>query len=318
MAEPRGLSLGKSPSAVAAPAYPAPPVADAIAAPAQPAPLYDMKVAGSVAGQQLVPISTQEAGELGKSAGLAVAGIADKITGVARAGDIDEVGKALNSLLITAKKYDPSHLQEGRGRPRLLQGQGAGTEEPVRHRRLPGRPADARDRQPDQSVQGRIGDLETLYDENEARYTRGRQPWPRSGAPHRLDGGQSAGGRSGRQLLGPEARTTGTPPSTTPRSGSTTCGAVQALCQQQGPQIKLMPSNSAALVMKFGEIKTDTIPVAEERLRPLHPEPRDRRRARTSRPRSTISPTRPWRELEEARRHHGQGADVAWRGRPST
>ncbi len=33
------------------------------------------------------------------------------------------------------------------------------------------------------------------------------------------------------------------------------------LCQQQGPQIKLMQQNSGALVQKFGEIKSTTVPV---------------------------------------------------------
>ena len=261
MAEPRGLSLGKSPTpngvniAIGAAA-----LTSVAPDPVSPAAPYDMKVAAPVAGQHLVPFTPQEAGEMGKTAGLAVAGIADKITGIARAGDIDEVGKALGGLLIAAKKYDPSSFKKGGGllgffkvKVQELKNQFATVDSQV----------DQLLRETDNRIalfKGRIGDLQALYDENERRYhevadiiadAEQRILWMEDNLPP-VDASDSF---SAQQLSDWKAAIDYA------KKRVDDLRRVQILCQQQGPQIKLMAQNAGALVMKFGEIKTTTIPV---------------------------------------------------------
>jgi uncharacterized protein YaaN involved in tellurite resistance len=251
MPEPRGLALGKTPAA-------APPTTTAFA-PAAASPPLDMKVAAPVSGQQLAPFTVMEIGEFGKGPAMAAAGIADKITAIARAGDMDEVGKGLNSLLITAKKYDPSQFKKGGGvfgffkvKVQELKNQFATVDSQV----------DQLMHETDSRIglfKGRIGDLETLYNDNEARYhelgakaeeAERRIAWMEDNRPA-VD---QADPFSAQRLNDWNA----TIDYAKKRVDDMRRG--QALCQMQAPQIKMMQSNSAALVMKFGAIKTDTIP----------------------------------------------------------
>lgn len=204
-------------------------------------------------------MTTAEIGELGKSQALAVAGIADKITHVARAGDIDEVGKALNGVLMVAKEYDPSVFKGG-GLFGLFKKKAQEIKNHFAHV----------DSQVDQLVheadsrialfQGRVGDLEHLYEDNEARYhelakviveVEARIEWMRANPPA-VDVTDSF---SAQHLADWNA----VADYATKRCDD--LRRAQMLAQQQGPQIRLMAQNSGALVMKFSEIKTTTIPV---------------------------------------------------------
>jgi uncharacterized protein YaaN involved in tellurite resistance len=249
MPEPRGLAFGKAPAAA--------PSTTAFQPAA--APPVDMKVAAPVSGQQLVPFSMMEVGDFGQAPLAASAGIADKITSIARAGDMDEVGKGLNSLLITAKKYDPSQFKKGGGIFGFFK---------VKVQELKNQFATV-DSQVDQLVhendsrialfKGRIGDLESLFTDNENRYhelgakadeAEHRIAWMEDNRPA-VD---QADPFSAQRLNDWNA----TIDYAKKRVDDLRRG--QALCQLTAPQIRMMQTNSAALVMKFGAIKTDTVP----------------------------------------------------------
>jgi uncharacterized protein YaaN involved in tellurite resistance len=241
MTEPRGLNLGQ-------------------AKPVQPAPYVSpLTVASSAPTQQLAPITIQEAGEIGKSSAMAAAGIATKITSIARAGDIDEVGKCLNGLMITAKKYDPSNLKKGGGFLGFFK---------VKVQELKNQFATV-DNQVDQLLaetnrhvglfKGRIGDLEALYVENEAKYhelgrviaeVEARIGWMEANRPAVEPNNNFSAQRYADWNTAIDYASK--------RVDDLRRG--QDLCVLQGPQIKIMQTNSGSLVQKFDQISTDVIP----------------------------------------------------------
>lgn len=260
MSEPRGLNLGKA-QTVSTPA----PTQTAAQAPA-PSGVQEMKVGGNFAAPalspQYKPITIAEADEFGKGARMGAASIAKKITGVARAGDIDEVGKNLNNLIVTAKKYDPSNLKKGGGilgffkvKVQELKNQFATVDQQV----------DALITEAERNIslfQNRIGDLEALYTDNEARYkelgdviveVNRRIAWMEANVPP-VDGSDvfSAQRASDWQTAIGYAKQ---------RVDDLVRG--QTLCQVQAPQIRQMQVNSGALVQQFRKVKTDMIPALQ-------------------------------------------------------
>lgn len=255
MSEPRGLNLGKAKTA------PQPiPTQTAVA----PAPVQDMKVGGNFAAPAIArqPITIVEASEFGKSAAMGAATIAKKITGVARAGDIDEVGKCLNGLMVTAKKYDPSNLKKGGGfmgffkiKVQELKNQFATVDNQI----------DALLGEADRHIglfKGRIGDLESLYGENENRYqelggviteVESRIAWMEANPPV-VDAANSFSAQHSADWNAVIAYA---------KKRVDDLQRGQALCQIQAPQIKQMQVNAGSLVMEFNRIKTDTIPALQ-------------------------------------------------------
>lgn len=240
MTEPQGLAFGKTAAPTIAP----------------------MPIAQAVPGHALVPFTMEEATQLGKTTGLAVAGIADKITGVARSGDIDELGKSLGGLLMTAKQYDPSQFTKSGGFLKFL-GLGSKIQEIKNHFATIDSQVDTLLSETDKRISlfsGRIGDLKALYAENEQRYHEAgdaivdidrRTAWMEANKPA-VDAGDSF---SAQHLADWNAVIDYA------KKRADDLRRVQVLCQQQGPQIQLMGQNSGALVMKFGEIRAMTIPV---------------------------------------------------------
>jgi uncharacterized protein YaaN involved in tellurite resistance len=211
----------------------------------------------------LQPISLNEAASYGadKIAGASTA--ADKITAIARCGDMDEVGQSFNALLVTAKKYDPSSLKKGGGflglfkaKIQELKNQFATVDQQVDRlvAETDGRVA---------LFKGRIGDLEHLYDDNEARYHQlgamadefeVRIAWMEQNLPA-VDPNDAFSVQHLADWKGAIDLAKKTVDDM--RRG-------QALCQMTAPMIRQMQSNSGALVMKFGEIKSSTIPVLKQ------------------------------------------------------
>lgn len=61
------------------------------------------------------PLTIEEIGAVGQQPMTRLSGVTDKLTQNARGADLDEVGKLLGNLLVTAKGYDPTKLGKGGG-----------------------------------------------------------------------------------------------------------------------------------------------------------------------------------------------------------
>jgi uncharacterized protein YaaN involved in tellurite resistance len=100
--EPKGLSFGKPAAAPVATATPAPSFGVSAG---QPPAVQPTK------GTAMVPFTMQTVVDYGKPALTSASAITSKINASSRAGDIDEVGKALGELMQGANQYDPKHLK---------------------------------------------------------------------------------------------------------------------------------------------------------------------------------------------------------------
>lgn len=247
MTEPKGLSLGVKPAVA--------PLATATAAPvASPA----VRPAGVPSGQALTPFTMTEVVDYGKPQATAAAGVANKITGAAKAGDIDEVGKALTALITGAGNYDPKRLK------------GGGFMGFFKRKK---RELEAHYKTVDQQVttlandverhighfQGRIGDLEGLKRENAQRHAElgaamvraeERIAWMKENPPQVDPTDPMSAGQLqtwNNVIAYAEKRVDD-------------LRRAQVLCEMQAPQIDMMQSNAGMLVMKFGEVKSTTLP----------------------------------------------------------
>lgn len=251
MSDPKGLSFGKP---IGAPS----PAPAAFATPVTPAVGVQMRPAGVPTGQALAPFTLAEVVDYGKPAAMAASAVSAKITGSARAGDIDEVGVALNKLLTGAQQYDPSKLGKGgfmgffKRKKRELDSHFNTVNQSVT--------ALAGDVQKHIGhFQGRIGDLEALKAENEARYhelgaamvkANERIAWMEANPPQ-VDASNpmSAQHRQNWQTVIDYAK-----------KRVDDLRRAQVLCEMQQPQIEMMQTNAGMLVMKFGEVQTTTLP----------------------------------------------------------
>lgn len=239
------------------------PIDFALKAPALAMPLVAPADVPALMPTALAPISLTEATGYGASELAGASQAADKITAIARCGDMDEVGQSFNALLVTAKKYDPSNLKKGGGFLGLFK---------VKFQELKNQFATV-DQQVDRLVaetdgrvalfKSRIGDLEHLYDDNEARYHalgakadefERRIAWMEQNRPA-VDASDAFSVQHLADWNGAIDLAKKTVDDM--RRG-------QALCQMTAPMIRQMESNSGALVMKFGEIKSSTIPVLKQ------------------------------------------------------
>ena len=212
----------------------------------------------SATSAALTPFTIQEVGQAGQDSMVATANVADKITAIARSGDIDEVGKSLSGLLSAARQYDPSSFAKGGFlgffRKKL---------QDVRsHFQTVDSQVDQLVNETDQRIslfRNRIGDLEQLYNQNEAYHAEleakiknivDRVEWMKQNVPVPGTNGATAQSVADWNAI-----------ITYAGKRADDLRRAQVLSEQQGPQIKLMAMNSAGLVQKFSEVKTTTIPI---------------------------------------------------------
>ncbi|USN14804.1 TelA-like protein [Brevundimonas phage vB_BpoS-Papperlapapp] len=217
-----------------------------------------VRPAGVPAGRALTPFTLQEVVDYGKPQATAAATVASKITGSARSGDIDEVGKALTALLTGAQQYDPSKLGKGgflgffKRKKRELEAHYKSVDAQVNTL--------AADVQKHIGhFQGRIGDLEALKKENAARHTELGAAMER--ANERI---------AWMKANPPEVDATDPMSATNLQTWNNVIAyaekrvddlrRAQILCEMQAPQIDMMQQNAGMLVMKFGEVQTTTLP----------------------------------------------------------
>lgn len=200
----------------------------------------------------------EEANGFGQSIGSSIGAITSKITDTTRMGDIDEVGKGLDELLLKAREYDPAVMKQNpfmrffTDRVAKLQNKFRTVDSAV----------DQLVVRVDSQImlfRGRLGDLEAIRIENERRHEelgklipqiQDRIAWMEANVPA-LDpnnplSAQEVGDWNNRIAYAIKR--------------VDDLRRLQVLCELQGPQIMMMKTNANGLVSKFGELKATTIP----------------------------------------------------------
>lgn len=232
-----------------APTLTVPPLAPAAQLPA---------VAGS---QALAPLKPAEINLIGQDVMARSSKTADRITKMARAADVDDVGKCLNSLLVTSKKYDPTHLKGGflglfKAKFQELKNQFATVDQQVE--------ALLNEAHKHVSVyQQQQLDLDAMYDENEADYlalgkviatVEPRIAWMEQNVPV-VDTSDPFSAQHASDWNGACAMA---------KKKVDDLRRQQQLCVMKGPMIRLMQSNAAGLVDKLGDVTHTTIPALKD------------------------------------------------------
>jgi uncharacterized protein YaaN involved in tellurite resistance len=247
MPEPKGLNFGAptaSPTPTSAP------------------PIQAMQPAGIPTGQAVVPFSLQDVVTYGQDTEIRAGSVSQKINATTRGGDIDEVGKLLGQLLTAGQQYDPSKLKPGgvfgffKKKKRELEAHFATVDAQVT--------TIARD--VDQQIThfaSRIGDLEQLGVENQQRHAdlgriideaNVRIAWMKANppTPDVTDPFAAQASQNWAKVIEFAEK----------RVDDLT--RVQKLCELYGPQIEMMKENAGLLVMKFGEVKSITLPQMQQ------------------------------------------------------
>ncbi|PZR73924.1 MAG: hypothetical protein DI537_46300 [Stutzerimonas stutzeri] len=203
-------------------------------------------------------LTMEEIGTFGQRAQGQLATVTDKITGVAKTSDMDEVGKLLTDTIMAAKGFDPSNLFKGgflgffKAKGAQLQMKFDTVDQTVN--RLVG--------QIDQRIglfRGRIRDLEQLAIQNKAFHdsldgeieaVNARADWMEANIPE-VDPADPMSATARQQWI---------TVINFARKRADDLRRAQVLAQQQQAQIGLMADNSGALAMKFADIKVTTIP----------------------------------------------------------
>ncbi len=272
-----GTVSSAPPSAPAAPQQYAPPPAPAYAPPsfdpsfADTAPAIngttDLVVSsGATVNPNLVrltgapgkPLTMEEIGTYGQRAQGQLATVTDKITGVAKTSDMDEVGKLLTDTIMAAKGFDPQNLFKG-GLFGFFKAKGAqlqmkfDTVDQTVNRLVA---------QIDQRIglfRQRVRDLEQLAIQNKAFHdsldgeieaVNQRADWMEANIPE-VDPADPMTATARQQWI---------TVINFARKRADDLRRAQVLAQQQQAQIGLMADNSGALAMKFADIKVTTIP----------------------------------------------------------
>lgn len=214
-------------------------------------------VGSIIAAPAMSPLSMDEIAAVGAPTIAATASTADKLTAVARMGDIDELGKSLGAVLLAAKKYDPGVLNSG-----FLGMFGASIQKFKNRYSTVDAEVDALLGEVDRRVvlfRDRVKDLAGLYQDNENRYHELGDiktillakvyymehnkpvvdPNDAMSAQHLSDWNNLID--FGRKKVDDLER-------------------ARVLCQLQAPQIMQMANNSRNLSDKFTTIKSITIP----------------------------------------------------------
>ncbi len=256
---PRRLNLdgGIAPAAPTTNATPAPNVVPAVV-PASDFSVVPATPASALAGVPGKALTMEEIGTFGQRAQGQLSTVTDKITGVAKTSDMDEVGKLLTDTIMAAKGYDPQNLfKKGflgffKAKGAQLQMKFDTVDQTVN--RLVG--------QIDQRIQlfrGRIRDLEQLAIQNrnfhdsldgEIEAVNARADWMEANVPE-VDPADPMSATTRQQWI---------TVINFARKRADDLRRAQVLAQQQQAQIALMADNSGALAMKFADIKVTTIP----------------------------------------------------------
>ncbi len=204
------------------------------------------------------PLTMDEVGQFGTRAQGQLAAVTDRITAEAKTTDMDEVGKLLTNTIMAAKGYDPNNLFKGgffgffKAKSTEITMKFDTVDKTVE--RLVG--------QIDQRInlfRTRVRDLEQLAIQNrefhdsldaEIEGITARADWMEANIPE-VDPNEpmSATDRQNWLTVVNYAR-----------KRADDLRRAQVLAQQQQAQIALMANNSAALALKFGDIKVTTIP----------------------------------------------------------
>jgi uncharacterized protein YaaN involved in tellurite resistance len=206
------------------------------------------------------PFTLEEIADVGRGAMMNVAAIADKITSVASAGDIDEIGDSFASLLNSAREYDPKNFKGNKGFLGFFRKKVASVKN--RYQTI--------DRQVDQLIsetdnriglfKTRIGDLANLYEQNQKYHgelasirheMQERIAWMKENVPEVQESDSFSAQKRADWLASIDYA----------EKRADDLQRAMILSEQQAPQIRLMAMNSSGLVQKFSEIKSTTIPV---------------------------------------------------------
>jgi uncharacterized protein YaaN involved in tellurite resistance len=203
-------------------------------------------------------LTMDEISQFGGRAQGQLAAVTDKITGVAKTSDMDEVGKLLSDTIMAAKGYDPSNLfKKGflsffKGKANQMQMKFDSVDQTVN--RLVGE-LDKRI----QLFRGRIGDLQQLAVQNKAFHDslddeiasiNERADWMEANLPE-VDPAQPMSATTRQQWITVVSFA---------RKRADDLRRAQLLAQQQQAQIGQMADNSGALAMTFADIKQTTVP----------------------------------------------------------
>lgn len=212
----------------------------------------------SVSAGALRPFTMQEIVDYGRTHSVAASSVSAKINASARSGDIDEVGKALTSLLTGAEKYDVKSLKGGG-----LFGLFKRTKRQLEaHYQTVDQQMNVLANDVEKQVQhfkARVGDLQGLRTENRDRHAAlgaaietasQRIEWMEQNPPQvDVNDPMSASElQSWNNTI------------TYARKRVDDLGRDQAMCVMVDNMIEMMINNTSQLVLKFGEIKGTTLP----------------------------------------------------------
>lgn len=253
---PKKLDLGAAnqapftPNVVVVP--PTPPVSVAIENP----PL--VVASPNVSISAMKPLTMEEVGSFGLKAQAQTAEVTNRIAQTSKTSDMEEVGKILTDTIMAAKGYDPKNLFKG-GFLGFFKAKGAEIQMKF----------DTVDKTVDRLVQQidqriatfrqRIRDLEQMAVENqkyhdaltgEIEALRERVVWMEANVPE-IDPNDPMSANKRQQWLSVAAYGL---------KRANDLHAAQVLAQQQQAQIAMMADNSAALALKFQDVKVTTIP----------------------------------------------------------
>jgi uncharacterized protein YaaN involved in tellurite resistance len=203
------------------------------------------------------PFSLEEIGAQGGVAQKSIANVTDKITGIARTSDMDEVGKMLGTLLVTAKGYNP-----GQGGGFSLTGLFKTKAQQIRNR------FDSVDSSVQQLMKDidkrialfrqRVIDLGTIGEAN--KQYRSDLEKTRTDMLARCDWMDANVPPESQDVEEAQKRATWLQVAAYARKRADDLHRVTILAEQQSAQIELMKFNSSALAMKFSDIAAVTIP----------------------------------------------------------
>jgi uncharacterized protein YaaN involved in tellurite resistance len=210
------------------------------------------------------PLTMEDVDTAGKSTQLAIAGSTKKIMEMAKLSDMDDLGLLLGKTLTSAKGYDPAGIKPGVGGFfKKLMGIGESLRQKVES-------ADAAVNDLVKQIDNRmtlftsrVRDLQQIADQNMAYYHTLEQEKLRMLAgvqymeanPPAVDVNDPASIAVKRDWDSVIAWA---------RKRADDLGRAQIVAQQQDAQIALMRDNGRALVSKFGDLKTTTLPILQQ------------------------------------------------------
>ena len=204
------------------------------------------------------PLTMDDVSSYGTKQQASLASVTDKITGVAKTSDMDEVGKLLTSTIMAAKGFDPNNLFK-KGFLGFFKAKA--NEIQMRFDTVDGT-VNRLVQQIDQRIQlfrQRITDLDNLAKANrqfhdsltsEIEEILARADWMEQNQPQ-VDPTDAFSAQQLQQWI---------TVINFARKRADDLRRAQILAQQQDAQIALMKDNSAALALKFADVKVTTIP----------------------------------------------------------